>query len=78
MLSQSLDRPLTYSDRLKLKFHLLICAACKRFNIQIKQLSVAVKMLTRQTESDDAIQLTSDAKARISEKIANASTSNQH
>lgn len=73
LISESLDRPLTFSDRLKIRFHLFICDACNRFNIQIGQLCAAVKMLTHETENDDSIELSLDVKARISQKIATAS-----
>lgn len=78
LVSQSLDRPLTFSDRLKIRFHLLMCAACKRFNAQIQLLATAVKMLTHETENDDSIALPLDAKARIGKEIARASESKLH
>jgi len=78
LISESLDRPLPFSDRIKIKFHLFLCAACNRFNIQIRQLCVVVKMLTRDTEDDDSIVLSEDAKVRISKEVASASTSKHH
>jgi len=78
LISESLDRRLTFSDRLKIRFHLFICDACNRFNIQIEQLCAAIKILTRETENDSSIALPSDAKARIRKEIISASASNFH
>lgn len=70
LISQSLDRPLSLSGRVKLRFHLFICDACTRFNKQLSQLRMAVHRLRQDTENDSAIELPSDAKARISQTIA--------
>jgi len=70
IISQSLDKPLSWSDRLKLKFHLIICAACNRFNQQLHWLNTAVKRLIQATENDDTIQLSLEAKARMTKAIA--------
>ncbi len=35
LLSQAQDRPLTYSDRVKLRLHLAACVACTRFSRQL-------------------------------------------
>jgi len=65
IISQSLDGPLTWSDRLRLKFHLFICNACKRFNQQLKILSDAVRRTTQLAENDSSIKLSLEAKAKI-------------
>jgi hypothetical protein len=69
IISQSLDMPLSWSDRMKLRFHLFICNACNRFNRQLHQLRVAVNRVTQLTENDSAIKLPVDAKIRISASI---------
>jgi hypothetical protein len=45
LISQSQDRNLTFSERLQLKFHLLICNGCARCNKQMKLMHEAVKQL---------------------------------
>jgi len=70
IISQSLDKPLSGSDRLRLKFHLVICAACSRFNQQLHLLNTAVKRLIQATENDDTIQLGLEAKARMTKVIS--------
>ena len=67
IISQSLDNPLSWSDRMKLKFHLFICDACTRFNQQLRLIKNAVQRM--KLETDDTIQLTVDAKARINQAI---------
>jgi hypothetical protein len=69
IISQSLDNPLSRSDRIKLKFHLFICNACTRFNQQLHLIKTAVKRMKLETENDTTIQLTVEAKARINQAI---------
>jgi hypothetical protein len=69
IISQSLDNPLSWSDRMKLKFHLFICNACTRFNQQIRLIKNAVLRIKFETENDATIQLSLDAKARINQAV---------
>lgn len=69
LTSQSLDRPLSWSERMQLKFHLFICNACRRFNRQLRLLSDAVKRIAHLTEHDHSIQLSTEAKQRITQAI---------
>ena len=69
LVSQSLDHPLSWSERVQLRFHLFICDACTRFNRQLRLLTVAVQRMMQHTENDNAIQLSLDAKARITEAV---------
>lgn len=65
IISQSLDKPLSRSEHIKLKFHLFICKACTRFNQQLRMLSDAVKRIRYDTENDNTIRLPVEAKVRI-------------
>ena len=78
LVSQSLDRPLSWSERAQLKFHLFICAACHRFNNQLRLLSHALKSMTHETESDLSIKLSSEARVRINHAINSNNESSQH
>jgi hypothetical protein len=69
IISQSLDNPLSWPDRIKLKFHLFICNACNRFNQQLRLLSGAVQRLKYDIENDKSIHLPIDAKVRIIDTI---------
>ena len=51
LLSESQDRPLTRSERLRLKIHVLICAACRRFGQHSSQLR---EMAQHYTQRDDS------------------------
>jgi len=42
LLSQAQDRPLTYSERVKLRLHLAACVACTRFSRQLAFMREAV------------------------------------
>lgn len=69
IISQSLDNPLSWSNRMKLKFHLLICNACTRFNQQLRLIKNAINSIKIETENDTSIQLSLDAKARINQAV---------
>lgn len=69
LISQSLDRPLSFTSRMQLRFHLFICDACTRFKQQLNQLRSAVKRVTSHTENDSSIRLSKEAKTRISNSI---------
>ncbi len=65
LVSQSLDRPLSWSERVQLKLHLLICDACRHFKQQLNQLLIAIQQLKNETVLDQTIQLPIDAKTKI-------------
>lgn len=69
LISQSLDHPLSWSERMQLKLHLLICGACNRFNQQLYLLRAALQRIRNQIENDRTIQLPLSAKARIEREI---------
>jgi hypothetical protein len=69
IISQSLDDPLSWPDRMKLKLHLFICNACTRFNQQLRLIKNAVLRIKIETENDASIQLSLDAKARINRAV---------
>jgi hypothetical protein len=69
LISQSLDRKLSFKQRWQLKFHLFICDACYRFNQQLYQLRAMLNKMRQQTEADVSITLSTEAKERIKEKI---------
>ena len=67
LVSQSLDRRLTLSERFALRLHLMLCKFCKRFSQQIQIMRVSIKAIIKTIESDDTIKLPSSAKNRITE-----------
>lgn len=69
LISQSLDRPLSLSERWQLKIHLWMCDACRRFKQQLNQLKQHLRALVQQTEHDESIQLSQAVKQAILQKI---------
>jgi hypothetical protein len=69
IISQSLDNPLSWPDRIKLKLHLFICNACTRFNQQLRLIKNSIERMKIETENDASIQLSLEAKARINQAI---------
>jgi len=69
LVSLSLDRPLSWSERVQLRFHLFICNACRHFKQQLNQLLIAIQQLKNETVLDHTIQLPIDAKTKILQAI---------
>jgi len=69
LISQSLDRPLSWSELMQLKLHLMICGACNRFKKQLNLLRVALQSIRINMENNSAITLPLAAKARIIDQI---------
>ena len=77
LVSESLDRPLSLSERTKMKIHHLICSACKK---HLKQIVFLQKALARFCSDDsefeikeDELMLSEEGKLRIKEAINNNS-----
>lgn len=73
LVSQSLDRRLTWVEVLQLKLHLLICRACQQFNRQLHLLRLAFSHKVKHIEDDHTIHLPLEAKARIKLELKKAS-----
>lgn len=69
LISQSLDRRLSWWERINLRLHLTLCDVCTRFQSQLQQLRIAVKRLSKGIEQDETIKLPADAKQRISNAL---------
>jgi hypothetical protein len=54
---------------MQLRFHLLICNVCRHFKQQLNQLLIAIEQLKNETELDQTIQLSTDAKTKILQVI---------
>jgi hypothetical protein len=71
LISQSLDKPLSWQDKLALRFHLAICKYCKAFNRQLNKLRLAAKAMVQHAEQDVTIELKPEVKARITIAMKN-------
>jgi hypothetical protein len=69
LVSQSLDRRLTWKERLAVRLHLLICKYCARFNRQLLAMRAGLQRHSQAIEDDSNIQLPADAKARIAKVL---------
>jgi hypothetical protein len=69
IISQSLDRQLTWTERFNLRLHLLMCTYCARFRQQLITLRSALTRMSNQIEQDETIQLPSETKARIAKEL---------
>ncbi len=69
--SESLDRPLLFSERWALRLHVLGCYSCRHFQRQLELLSKAAKRLRESTSKDDAADATlpSGLKSRLHQLV---------
>lgn len=65
IISQSLDRKLTKTERFSLRLHLFICKYCKKFNQQLQAIRVTLMQATSAIENDDSIKMPSETKQRL-------------
>jgi hypothetical protein len=65
LVSQSLDRKLSWGERVAVRFHLFACEACKRFKAQITFLRAAVQHGAEKIESASTLKLSAPARQRI-------------
>ena len=70
LASQALDRSLSFSERLGLRLHQVICTGCRGFTRQLLQIRQACRQI-EQSEGIDAKTevLSATAKARILQEI---------
>lgn len=69
LVSQSLDRPLTWRERWKVRAHLLICVYCRRFTKQLRFIRRQMQHWQQQTNENADLQLSLSAKERIARQI---------
>lgn len=69
LISQSLDRRLTFLERFSLRIHTLVCDPCRRFAEQLRTLRDAFKRMYDGIENDNSIQMPADSKTRIAKAI---------
>lgn len=74
LVSESMHRRLSPYEKLKLRLHLMICSACRRYRRQV--LAIRDAMASRPDEADALLanagedeRLSADARARIAESL---------
>lgn len=69
LISKSLDRRLSWYDKLRLRWHLFLCNMCRNFAKQLKQLRQLLWLQKSQIEQDEQIRISDEAKQRIAQAI---------
>jgi hypothetical protein len=67
--SRALDHPLTRSQKIGLRVHLMLCKWCRRYGKQIAWLRAASRQFARDDPSRTLQSLSPEARARINRKI---------
>lgn len=69
LVSQSLDRPLTWRERWAVRAHLLICVYCRRFKQQLLWIRSQLSHWQQRMTEDQSLGLSSAAKERITQQL---------
>ncbi len=69
LVSQSLDRRLSWRERIALRMHLLVCDACRSFANQVAFLRTAARRFGRGTNAPERLRLSPGARERIARKL---------
>ena len=56
-VSENIDQPLTGTRWLKMKFHLLMCAYCRRYNKQIQISSDTVSTICNEAKPNEEVRI---------------------
>lgn len=74
LLSQSLDRPLSFRERLALRLHVSMCGACRRFARQLRFINRAAAELEMRGLADERLTLGERARERIKRALRDLGT----
>ena len=69
LVSQSLDRPLTWRERWVVRTHLLICVYCRRFTQQLKLIRGFMQRWQQRATENSDIELPLAARERIAQQL---------
>lgn len=69
LVSQSMDRPLTWRERWAVRLHLWICVYCRRFTAQLKWLRQQMQGWQQQATERQEIVLSAKARERITQQL---------
>jgi predicted anti-sigma-YlaC factor YlaD len=73
--SDGFERSLTLMERVQLRIHLLICAACRNYSENLKLLNNIFHGLRKQQKIDENVSLPDSDRDRIKEVLKNTSDS---
>jgi len=70
LVSESLDRKLSLSQRLGMRMHLMMCRFCSRYQAQLLFLRKTARLYSESSEDSNlSIRLSSEAGKRIKESV---------
>ena len=69
LVSESLDKKLTWYQRILLQIHLFVCDTCQEFSKQIRMLHQIIRQLTHTIETKESLQLPQSVKQNIQEAL---------
>ena len=69
LLSQSLDRPLSFREKLSLRLHVMMCGACRNFERQLQFIHQLTVNLATRRHIDDRLKLSERARQRIAQAL---------
>lgn len=69
LISQSLERKLNWREKLSIKFHVMICVACRMFKSHLEVMSRVLKKQVRDVEVNQSVKLSNEARGRIEQAI---------
>jgi hypothetical protein len=67
--SQAMARPLSFSERLGLGLHLLICSWCRRFGSQVRLLHLTMNECPEHEHAEPSLGLSVEARERIERRL---------
>ena len=76
LASQSLEQPLSFRTRVKMRLHFLICVWCERYDKQLKFLHHACSHASHQDETLPGRGLSVEARQRIVQRLKIADNKN--
>jgi len=77
MISESMDRKLPLSRRMGIRFHLMMCALCRRYRQQLLFIRTLLRS-DKEAEDLSGQALSDDARKRIEEKLAGQVPKDRH
>jgi hypothetical protein len=72
LVSQSMDAPLSWHQRLAVRFHMLYCVWCRRYVLQLRFLRNAAQRLGQQESNAVMQKLSEDAKEQMRTRVGQA------
>jgi len=69
LISEGLDRPLPFGQRLAVRLHLAICKLCSRYQRQLRFLQQATQQLPEHGEESSPHALSIEARRRIRRRL---------